>query len=377
MREIGNPGETAATKRAYRFSTRDLLVIAVLSGLGGVMSTYIGYLGNMINQLVGVSFGAGQFVSGLHVVWLMLAAGLVRARGVGTVTGLLKGVVEFLTGSTHGSVIIVVCLVQGIVVDLIMGAGRQRTLLKYALAGAASTAANVIVFQVFYFSGAAWGYLALITAVSLLSGAALAGLLGFHLLETLKQIRPVKSGAVDDLEGFPAEEDAAVQSSGVAGGGVGRAENSRFARFVTIATALAFIAGSVFYFATIYEPPWAGTQCRVEGLVENPITFKLSHFKDAEKTINVELQGKVTSVPPKDYTGVSVPAILAEAKPKPEATILKVVATDGYEVQFDLAEVMKDDLMLLMQEEDDTYRLIAGNSEGGYWVRQVSRLVVE
>jgi ABC-type thiamin/hydroxymethylpyrimidine transport system permease subunit len=353
---LGEPG----VKGPNRFTTRDLLVIAVLSGLGGVMSTYIGYLGNMMNQLVGVPFGAGQFVSGLHVVWLVLAAGLVRARGVGTVTGLLKGVVEFLTGSTHGSVIIIVCLIQGIVIDLIMGAGRKRTLLRCAFSGAAATAANVIVFQVFYFSGAGWGYLALVIGVSLLSGAALAGVLGYHLLQTLRQIRPVKSGDVDD---FVAAE-AGTQTS-------------RLARVLTVATALAFVAGSVFYFATVYQPPWAGTQCRVEGLVENPITFKLSHFKDAEKTINVELRGQVTYVPAQDYTGVSVPAILAEAGPKPEATTLKVVATDGYEVKFELDKVMSDDKMLLVQEEDDTFRLIAGNYEGGYWVRQVSKLVVE
>ena len=53
-----------------------------------------------------------------------------------------------------------------------------------------------------------------------------------------------------------------------------------------------------------------------------------------------------------------------------------VIATDGCEVAFELAEVMEDDLMILIQE-DDSLRLIAGNYEGGYWVKLVSRFLVE
>ena len=47
----------------YYLGNRDLLIIAVLSGIGGVMSTYVGYLGNLINQIFGVPCGAGQFAS--------------------------------------------------------------------------------------------------------------------------------------------------------------------------------------------------------------------------------------------------------------------------------------------------------------------------
>lgn len=65
--------------KSDRFSNRDLLVIAVLSGIGGVMSTYIGYLGNLLNNLLGVPFGAGQFVAGLHV----FCSGLLGQLGLG------------------------------------------------------------------------------------------------------------------------------------------------------------------------------------------------------------------------------------------------------------------------------------------------------
>jgi energy-coupling factor transport system substrate-specific component len=75
---------------AYYLSTRDLVTIAVLSALGGAISTFVGYLGLLLNAAIGTPFGAGQFFSGLHVFWIILASGLIRKPGVATATGLLK-----------------------------------------------------------------------------------------------------------------------------------------------------------------------------------------------------------------------------------------------------------------------------------------------
>jgi len=82
----------------YYFSTRDLMLIAVISSLGGVLSTYVGYLGNMLNNLFGVPFGAGQFMAGLHIFWIMLIYGLTKKKGTAILAGTLKGFVEFLSG---------------------------------------------------------------------------------------------------------------------------------------------------------------------------------------------------------------------------------------------------------------------------------------
>jgi len=58
--------------------------------------------------------------------------------------------------------------------------------------------------------------------------------------------------------------------------------------------------------------------------------------------------------PPQEYTGIPVNFILKQAKPKPGADTLFVVATDGYKVEFELETVIKDDNMLLILEKDDT-----------------------
>ena len=45
-------------------------------------------------------------------------------------------------------------------------------------------------------------------------------------------------------------------------------------------------------------------------------------------------------------------------------------------MEFELQDVFIDDQLLLIREED-MLRLIAGNYEGGYWVKLVNKIVVE
>ena len=351
-------------KRTY-FVNRDLLVMAVLSGIGGVLSTYVGYLGNLLNRIFGVPFGAGQFVSGLHVFWIILAAGLVRRPGAATVAGLLKGVVELLTGSTHGIAIVLVSFIQGVVVDLMILLMRRHGTLVYAAAGGLAAVSNVVVFQLLYFSGAPLGYIVFVCGLALISGALLGGLFGSGVLDLIAEAGLLRLRSSREI----AEEERAA--------GKEKAGRPAWVKITLVAVlAVAFSAGAIYYFAAVFEPPWVGPQCRVEGEVEQEFSFSLSRFADLETTITAELKGEVTYVPPREYTGIPVKEILKEAGPLAGASVVKVIATDGYEVEFALDDVMDDELMLLI-EEDDSLRLIAGNYAGGYWAKLVSRFKVE
>lgn len=341
--------------------------MAVLSGIGGVLSTYVGYLGNLLNRIFGVPFGAGQFVSGLHVFWIILAAGLVRRPGAATIAGLLKGVVELLTGSTHGVAIVFVSFIQGLVVDLVIFLMRRHGPLVYAIAGALAAASNVIAFQLLYFSGAPLGYILFVCGVALVSGCLLAGLFGSGVLDLVAEAGLLRMRSGLDNSGAAARRV----------GGTARDGRPAWLKIAIISVLIvAFSAGAVYYYAAIFEPPWGGPQCRVEGKVEQELSFALTRFAAVETTIVAELQGEVTYVPPQEYTGIPLKEILEEAAPLPEAAVVKVIATDGYEVEFSLADVMADDLLILL-EEDDSLRLIAGNYAGGYWVKLVSRIKVE
>lgn len=348
----------------YRLSNRDLLVIAVLGGIGGVMSTYVSYLGNLLNRVFGVPFGAGQFVSGLHVFWIILAAGLVRRPGAATAAGLLKGVIELFTGSTHGIVIVLVSLAQGLVVEIILLITRRHNLMSYILAGGAAAVSNVLVFQLLYFSGAPITYILFVSLLALISGVLLAGSLGYSVLDVILRARPLR---IADIP----ETDAANVAAGREKTGT-----ARFRLAVTAVLVGVLAVGAVYYYTAVFEPPWAGPQCRVDGAVENPTAFQLSRFAQHETTITAELQGEYSHVPPQDYTGVPLRVILQDASPLDKAKNLKITATDGYAAEFELQKVLNDDRMLLIRE-GDMLRLIAGNYPGDHWVRMVNRITVE
>lgn len=352
-------------QKKYYFSNRDLLVIAVLSGIGGVMSTYVGYLGNLLNRIFGIPFGAGQFVSGLHVFWFILAAGLIKKPGAATAAGLLKGVIELLTGSTHGVAIILVSLMQGLLVDVVLFITKRHNLASYMLAGGVSAASNVFVLQLLYFSGAPMAYILIIAVIAFISGILLAGSFGHSTLEIVLQARPLRissacggdrAGSIDLPDKKPAIP--------------------RFSFIVTALLVIFLSISAVYYFAVVFEPPWVGPRCVVEGTVEKPLSFQLTDFDEYETTITAELKGEISYVPPQDYTGIPLKIILHEAVPLEEAKKLKVMATDGYQVEFELDKVLNDEQMLLIREED-MLRLIAGNYEGGHWVKMVNKLVVE
>ncbi len=354
------PGAEHRPIKKYYLSNRDLLIIAILSGIGGVMSTYIGYLGNFLNRLFGIPFGAGQFASGLHVFWIILAAGLIRAPGAATAAGLLKGVVELFTGSTHGVAIVLVSLLQGFLVDLVLFILRKHNLPVYALAGGVGAASNVIVFQLFYFSGAPFSFIFFVSGIAFISGIFFGGGFGHGVLQIVRKARPFRLG----LEPPPQPAKSLSRYLRTAG------------LVLTILLALAFSAGATYYFAAVYEPPWGGPGCLVEGEVERTTNFQLSRFAEQETTIVAELTGEITHVPPQEYTGIPVKYILEKAGPKADAGLVRVIAGDGYEVEFPLGDVLGDEAMLLIQE-DKSLRLIAGNYPGSHWVRQVVKFVIE
>ncbi len=343
-------------------TTRDIVTIAILSSLGGALSTFVGYLGNLINLALGVPFGAGQFMAGLHVFWVVLMRVLVPRTGVGTAGGLLKGLVELFTGSTHGIVIVIVSMIQGIIVDigaLASGnpskAGVSVRIVWWLSAGVAS-ASNVIVFQLFYFANAPILYISIISLLAFCSGVIFAGYFAWETIEFLNETGVVSREIISIRP--------VIQS------------NRRFLirNLPAIAFVLFLSLGSIFYLTAVtsFTDPQS---CNVTGLVETPYKLRQGLFTDQLVTIEAELIGAYTQLPPTNYTGVLVSTILAHAKPYSEAIGVRVIARDGYQITLELEAAMNDD-RLLLSETSDGFWLIAAEYDGSYWVRQVTTLEV-
>jgi len=355
--------------RKYYFSTKDLVTVALLSALGGILSAYIGYLGNMVNHIFGVPFGAGQFMAGLHVLWIMLALGITKKKGVGTVTGVLKGVIELFMGSTHGVVIVVVSAVQGLLADVFLFSDKakaERAVVPFAIAAGISSAANVIVFQLFFFSGVPLILIAMLCMLAGASGIIFGAGLAIEMIESLEQAG-VTSSAKKRLVDIPESEGDTYHDR--------RAKRrKRLAALVVTTVFLAsFTVGAVYYFT--FEFTISGDTVSIEGMVDNPYDFRYDDFDDSEVTVNAELTGSITYVAARNYTGIPVGDILGEAGPLPDATIVRVYGSDGYYASFDLDEVLTDETLILMIQ-DGNYRLVAAAYEGAYWVEDVVRIQV-
>jgi len=310
-------------------TTRNIVTIAILASLGGSLSTFVGYLGNLINLSLGVPFGAGQFMAGLHVFWLILIRVIVAKRGTGTMGGLLKGLVELFTGSTHGLVIVAVSMVQGFLIDLgaeIVGTPHNsgNTKLVWWLSAGVAAASNVFILQAFYFSGAHW---ILLTVIALLAFSS-------------------------------------VSRTGVT-----------YRNLPAIALIIFITVGSLYYsvaVAQVFSDPYS---CKVTGLVENPFTYSPQAFVGQEVTVQAELQGVNIHLDPANYTGILLSTILEAAIPIAETTGVRIMARDGYTILLDLDEVMADPRLLLTEAEDGLW-LIASNYDGALWIRMVTTLEV-
>ncbi len=331
-----------------RFSVRELVLAAAMASVGGAMSAYIGYLGNMINRFLGVPFGAGQILAGLHVLWPLLAAGLTGRRGTGTLTGLAKGTVEFLMGGTHGVVIVLVSAVQGILVDLGLSLSPRLALWAYVVAGTGAAASNVFVFQALYFSGVPPAYVLFMAGLAALSGALLGGWLSYDLLGALSR--------------------AGLSRSPVARPGRART-------WAALGAAFAIAAGGGYYYLGIWEPLGEGASLRVGGEVEQPASFHYEEWTGQEVTVFAELVGAITYEPERPYTGVPVSAILRAVRPTEDASELVVRGRDGYAVRFPL-EGLQDAQRVILVREGNRLRLVSPDHSGTLWVSDVVALEV-
>lgn len=152
-----------------RFKSHELSMIVILSAIGGVASVPIGHLGNLLNAFPGMPLGSPQILSGLHVLWIVLASVLVDRMGAAFMTGVLKGLVEVTLFSFHSVFALMISAVEGVVADLTLAAlGRGRKSSMY-LAGGFSSASNVLVVQ-FLLRGLSPAVLAFMYLVSFASG---------------------------------------------------------------------------------------------------------------------------------------------------------------------------------------------------------------
>ena len=326
----------------YYYSTRDLLLMAALAALGGLASTYINFIGDFFQSILGFA-GTTQWAAGFHVLWLILAVGLTQKQGTGTITGILKGAVELFTGNTHGLLVVLVDIVAGILVDLGLLAFRKRDhWLPYSIAGGIASASNVFVFQLFAAVPAdilTYGLIGLIALMAFLSGFLFAGILGFALITTLR-----KSGVVKDQES--------------------REMKPGVLRYFFLGAVL--LSALVFGYLKISRTG-TGTVA-ITGAVESPYQFNAA--SSLVETESVEMPvGGVTMT----YRGYPLQKILQLAQPEDDYELIVLHASDGYSF-FITPEELKENPALLLQAQgkgnNQVYNMVGPETKKA-WVNGV------
>ncbi len=314
----------------YYFKTNDLVKIAIISALGGVSSTYIGYLGNLVNRVFGVPFGAGQFLAGLHIFWIILGFGLTKKSGTCTMVGVLKALVELFTGGKLGVFVLLLSGTQGVIADVLFLILRKKNVYTFAVAGGIATAANVIIFQLFFVPYSAVHLFLFIAVIAFVSGAAFAGVFSYNVLTVLE----------------------------------GKEQEYSIKKVSTLVLCGVLLVGGVYYYSFVYK---SSEKIEVAGNVEVPYSFFYEDFSHSETTITAEMVGQYKYEPETEYTGIPLRIILEKANPK--GTTIKITAEDGYAVEFDMNNI--DDLIITKER-----RLIAKGYDGGYWVQDIVEITV-
>jgi ABC-type thiamin/hydroxymethylpyrimidine transport system permease subunit len=336
-----------SSHKAFYFSTRDLLIMAVLAAMGGVTSTYVNTIGDAAQAALGFP-GATQWAAGLHTIWIVLAMGLLRKTGSGTAMGILKGAVELMSGNSHGVIILLINLIAGLLVDFGFFIFQdKRSIAPYLVAGALSAGSNVIVFQLFATLPAnivAMSAILILTVIAAISGLIFSGFAPFYLVNTLVKANVVK---------LPEKLTLSRK--------IGWAILSAVLVLAILLTL--FLRTSLRGIPTI----------TISGDVENSYEFPNSNYSPELVTREMDYRGL-----PTEYTGFALGDVIDHAQPAYSADALLIEAADGYAFLISFEELKTNPNILLVQQGQGKNAAfdIVGPGSSKAWVRNVVELTV-
>jgi len=161
------------------YKPREIALIIILSAAGGAMSVPLGYLGNALKAIPILPFGTGQILSGVHILWLLLARLLTRRPGSAVFAGALKGLVELSLFSFHGIQVLPIALAEGVLVDLVMSAPGKASQVKSAVAGGLSASSNVLILWLLLLQSLSLYVIGFMWLLALISGV-IVGVFGWY-----------------------------------------------------------------------------------------------------------------------------------------------------------------------------------------------------
>jgi ABC-type thiamin/hydroxymethylpyrimidine transport system permease subunit len=335
-------------EKKFYFTTRELIMMSAFAAVGGIASSYINMIGDFFQSFLGFS-GTTQWASGLHVVWLMLAAVIVRKPGAASTVGILKGAVEFFSGNTHGLLVLIVDILAGLLIDLIFHTNRKKLFnIWFYLAAGISSASNIFVFQIFASIPSDVLTFLVIGAASF--GAFISGVIfgGILVRSIYKAVQ--KAGFIHEIESI-------------------HTRNKYWPIIISVISLCSMFALGYLYFSQ----QAVNQNISISGYVISP--YELNIEKTTFDTVHVK---KSFNGIERSYHGTRLSDIIDKAQPKNKDGLVLINANDGYNFFITLEEVYKNsDLILATQKINKNITMnVVGASSQKAWVRGISKLIV-
>jgi energy-coupling factor transport system permease protein len=178
----------------FRYTTRDIVIIAVIAAITGVINTGVGNVWYLLNTSLGPLGGA--LLQGAFMWAYILAMWLVRKPGTALLVGLIEASVEILLGNAAGVGTLGWGLLQGLGIEAVMAICNYS---KYGLiaaicAGAAASQFGTVWTAVLYgWDPATASNVWLAVPINLVSGAVLSGVLGYYLARAISRTGLIRS----------------------------------------------------------------------------------------------------------------------------------------------------------------------------------------
>ena len=156
------------------YSTLDLIIIALMAGLGLAMKPIIVPLIHIITGHLFIPGGA--VAGGFYMLWIMIGMGLVRKPGTCALVGVVQGIMVLIIGSigNHGIASIITYAMPGIFAEIafVFSKNKEYNILHYMGAGVLANLAGTYGSNLLFFD------LPLIPLFVSLAAASLSGALG-------------------------------------------------------------------------------------------------------------------------------------------------------------------------------------------------------
>ncbi|QEN06578.1 hypothetical protein EXM22_00705 [Oceanispirochaeta crateris] len=176
------------------YSTQNLVIVAVLAAIAGVINTGVGNIWYLANTSLGPLGGA--LIQGMFMWAYILAVFIVRKPGIALMFGLIEASTEVLLGNAAGIGTLGWGISQGLAIEavLICVSYSRFGLITDIMAGAAASQFGTLWSSVFFgwdpaYSRDVW----MSVPVNTISGAIFSGVLGYALASRLAKTGLIRS----------------------------------------------------------------------------------------------------------------------------------------------------------------------------------------